>query len=307
MYFTALSAKLAGCLAVGQRQAFAFRNPYDTIAGEGHLMSIQTKHHIRRAPTAIQHDILCQVVAAHTIRHRGRHLRLCRIFRIGIPRLKIQLLFFRMIANSGVYTTTDTVRCMPLCAKPHHTVLLIQLVCERIIREDVVEIFSAVCVSNRDGCLGGIQILYRNAKACIGIQLPKGERFPCVKQNIFRLILLAALILNYLCSAAEGKRAILIVHAYGVLGNRTAFQRTFPAIEQYADVIAADYAAVQVERATCHRNAGGTTADVAFLAVHQSEGAVGAYGNCRSTVRCCDALSVQTKHNIPIRSFPCCA
>ena len=264
-------------------------------------MSVQTKHHIRRFPNAIQLDILCQVVAAHTIRHRGRHLRLCGICRIGIPRLKIQLIIFRMIANGGVCTTTDTVRCMPLCAQQHHIILPIQLVCERIIREEVVEIFSAVCVSNRDGCLRGIRIFYRNAKTCIGIQLPEGERFPCVKQNIFRLVL------NYLCTAAEGKRAIPIVHTYGVLGNGTAVQRTCPAIEQYAGGIAADYAAVQVERAACHRNAGGTTADFAILAVHQSEGAVGAYGNCRSTVRCCDALSVQTKHNIPIRSFPCCA
>ena len=270
-------------------------------------MSIQTNHHIRRAPSAIQLDILCQVVAVHTCRHRGRHLRLCGICRIGIPRLKIQLLFFRMIANGGVYTTTDTVRCMPLCAKPHHTVLLIQLVCERIIREDVVEIFSAVCVSNRDGCLGGIQILYRNAKACISIQLPEGERFPCVKQNIFRLTLLAALILNYLCSAAEGKRAIPIVHAYGVFGNGTAFHRTCPAIKQYTGGIATDFAAVQVERATCYLNAGETTADFALLAVHQSECAAVAYGNCRSIVRGCDALSVQTKRNVPIRSFPCCA
>ena len=101
-----------------------------------------------------------------------------------------------MIANVGVCTTTDTVRCMPLCAKQHHITLLIQLVCERIIREEVVEIFSAGCVSNRDGCLGGIQVLYRNTKACISIQLPEGERFPCVKQNIFRLTLLAALILQ---------------------------------------------------------------------------------------------------------------
>ena len=264
-------------------------------------MSIQTKHHIRRAPSAIQLDILCQVVAVHTCRHRGRHLRLCGICRIGIPRLKIQLLFFRMIANGGVYTTTDTVRCMPLCAKPHHTVLLIQLVCERIIREDVVEIFSAGCISNRDGCLGGSQILYRNAKACIGIQPPEGERFPCVKQNIFRLIL------NYLCSAAEGKLAIQIIHTCGVFGNRAAVQRTCPAIEQYADVIAADYAAVQVERAVCYRNAGGTTADFAFPTVHQSEGAAGAYGNCRSIALGCDALSVQTKRNVPIRSCPCFA
>ena len=96
-----------------------------------------------------------------------------------------------MIANVGVCTTTDTVRRMPLCAKPHHTVLPIQLVCEHIIREEVVEIFPAVFVSNGDGCLGGIRIPYRNAKACIGIQPPEGERFPCVKQNIFRLVLLA--------------------------------------------------------------------------------------------------------------------
>ena len=124
-----------------------------------------------------------------------------------------------------------------------------------------------------------------------------------MKQNIFRLVL------NYLCSAAEGKRAIQIIHTCGVLGNRTAVQRTCPAIEQYADVIAADYAAVQVERAACHRNAGGTTADFAFLfpAVHQSEGAVGAYGNCRSIALGCDALSVQAKRNVPLRSFPCCA
>ena len=264
-------------------------------------MSVQTKHHIRRFPNAIQLDILCQVVAVHTFGHRGRHLRLCRIFRIGIPRLKIQLLFLRMIANSCVCTTTDTVRCMPLCAKPHHILLPIQLVCERIIREEVIEIFSAGCVSNGDGCLRGIRIFYRNAKACIGIQLPEGERFPCVKQNIFRLVL------NYLCTAAEGKRAIQIIHTCGVFGNGTAFQRTFPAIKQYAGGIAADYAAVQVERAACHRNAGGTTADFAILAVHQSEGAAVIYGNCRSTVRGCDALSVQTKHNIPIRSFPCCA
>ena len=204
-----------------------------------------------------------------------------------------------MIANVGVCTTTDTVRRMPLCAKPHHITLLIQLVCERIIREEVVEIFPAGCVSNGDGSLGGIQILYRNAKAYIGIQLPEGERFPCVKQNIFRLIL------NYLCSAAEGKRAIPIVYACGVFGNGTAFQRTCPAIEQYADVIAADYAAVQVERATCYLNAGGTTADFALLAVHQSKCAAVAYGNCRSIVRGCDALSVQTKRNVPIRSCQC--
>ena len=270
-------------------------------------MSIQTKHHIRRAPSAIQRDISCQVVAVHIFGHRGRHLRLCRICRIGIPRLKIQLIFFRMIANVGVVcTTTDTVRFMPLCAKPHRTVLLIQLVCERIIREEVVEIFPAGCISNRDGCLRGIRIFYRNAKACIGIQPPEGERFPCVKQNIFRLVLLAALILNYLCSAAEGKRAIPIVYACGVLGNGTAFQRTCPAIEQYADVIAADYAAVQVERAAFYRNAGGTTADFAFPTVHQSEGAVGAYGNCRSIALGCDDLSVQTKRNVSIRSCPCC-
>ena len=74
-----------------------------------------------------------------------------------------------MIANVGVCTTTDTVRFMPLCAKPHHTVLLIQLVCERIIREEVVEIIPADFVSNGDGCLSGTRILYRNAKACIGI------------------------------------------------------------------------------------------------------------------------------------------
>ena len=264
-------------------------------------MSVQTKHHIRRAPTAIQRDIPCQVVAVHICRHRGRHLRICGIFRIGIPRLKIQLIFFRMIANGGVCTTTDTVRCMPLCAQQHHITLPIQLVCERIIREEVVEIFPAGCVSNGDGCLGGIRIFYRNAKACIGIQLPEGERFPCVKQNIFRLVL------NYLCTAAEGKLAIQIIHTCGVLGNGTAFQRTCPAIEQYAGGIATDYAAVQVERTACYRNAGGTTADFAFPTVHQSEGAAGAYGNCRSTVRGCDALSVQTKHNIPIRSFPCCA
>ena len=269
-------------------------------------MSIQTKHHIRRFPNAIQLDILCQVVAAHTFRHRGRHLRLCGICRIGIPRLKIQLIFFLMIANGGVCTTTDTVRCMPLCAKQHHIILPIQLVCERIIREEVVEIFFAGCVSNGDGCLGGIRIFYRNAKASISIQLPEGERFPCVKQNIFRLTLLAALILNYLCTAAEGKHAIQIIHTCGVFGNGTTFQHTCPAIEQYADVIAADYAAVQVERAACHRNAGGTTADFAILAVHQSEGAVGAYGNCRSIVRGCDTLSVQAKHNVPLRSFPCC-
>ena len=213
-----------------------------------------------------------------------------------------------MIANVGVCTTTDTVRFMPLCAKQYHITLLIQLVCECIIREDVVEIFPAGCVSNRDGCLGGNQILYRNAKACIGIQLPEGERFPCVKQNILRLILLAALILNYFCSAAEGKRAIQIVHTCGVFGNGTAVQRTCPAIEQYTDSIAADYAAVQVERAACYRNAGGTTADFACLfTVHQSEGAAGAYGNCRSIFRGCDDLSVQTKRNVPIRSCPCCA
>ena len=213
-----------------------------------------------------------------------------------------------MIANVGVCTTTDTVRFMPLCAKPHRTVLLIQLVCERIIQEEVVEIFPAGCISNRDGCLRGIRIFYRNAKACIGIQLPEGERFPCVKQNIFRLVLLAALILNYLCSAAEGKRAIPIVYACGgVLGNRTAVQRTCPAIEQYADSIAADYTAVQVERAAFYRNAGGTTADFAFPTVHQSEGAAGAYGNCRSTVRGCDAISVQAKRNVPIWSCPYCA
>ena len=214
-----------------------------------------------------------------------------------------------MIANGCVCTTTDTVRFMPLCAKQHHTVLLIQLVCERIIREEVVEIFPAGCVSNGDGCLGGSQILYRNAKACSGIQLPEGERFPCVKQNIFRLVLLAALILNYLCSAAEGKRAILIVHTCGgVFGNGAAVQRTCRAIEQYADSIAADYAAVQVERAVCYRNAGGTTADFACLfTVHQSEGAAGAYGNCRSRVKVCDALSVQTKRNVPIWSCPYCA
>ena len=212
-----------------------------------------------------------------------------------------------MIANVGVCTTTDTVRCMPLCAKQHHITLLIQLVCERIIREEVVEIFSAGCVSNRDGCLGGIQVLYRNTKACISIQLPEGERFPCVKQNIFRLTLLAALILNYLCSAAEGKRAIPIVHAYGVFGNGTAFHRTCPAIKQYTGGIATDFAAVQVERAACHRNAGGATADFAFPTVHQSEGAVGAYGNCRNIALGCDTLSVQAEHNIPIRSFPCCA
>ena len=265
-------------------------------------MSIQTKHHIRRAPSAIQRDILCQVVAVHTCRHRGRHLRLCGIFLIGIPRLKIQLIFFRMIDNGGVVcTTTDTVRRMPLCAKPHHTVLPIQLVCEHIIREEVVEIFPAVFVSNGDGCLGGIRIPYRNAKACSVIQLPEGERFPCVKQNIFRLIL------NYLCSAAEGKRAIPIVHAYGVFGNGTAFHRTCPAIKQYTGGIATDFAAVQVERAACHRNAGGATADFAFPTVHQSEGAVGAYGNCRSIALGCDALSVQAKRNVPIWSCPYCA
>ena len=270
-------------------------------------MSVQTKHHIRRFPNAIQRDILCQVIAVHICRHRGRHLRICGIFLIGIPRLKIQLIFFRMIANGSVCTTTDTVRFMPLCAKPHRTVLLIQLVCERIIREEVVEIFFAGCVSNGDGCLGGIRILYRNAKASISIQLPEGERFPCVKQNIFRLILLAALILNYLCSAAEGKLAIQIIHTCGVFGNGTTFQHTCPAIKQYAGGIAADYAAVQVERAACHRNAVGTTADFAILAVHQSEGAAVIYGNCRSTARGCDALSVQAEHNVPIRSFPCCA
>ena len=263
-------------------------------------MSVQTKHHIRRFPNAIQRDILCQVVAVHICRHRGRHLRICGIFLIGIPRLKIQLIFFRMIANGSVCTTTDTVRFMPLCAKPHHTVLLIQLVCERIIREEVVEIFPAGCISNRDGCLRGIRILYRNAKACIGIQPPEGERFLCVKQNIFRLVL------NYLCSAAEGKLAIQIIHAYGVFGNGTAVQRTSPAIKQYAGGIVADYAAVQVERAACYRNAGGTTADFAFPTVHQSEGAAGAYGNCRSTVKDCDVLSVQAKRNLPIRSCPCC-
>ena len=127
-----------------------------------------------------------------------------------------------------------------------------------------------------------------------------------MKQNIFRLILLAALILNYLCSAAEGKRAIPIVYAYGVFGNGTAFHRTCPAIKQYTGGIAADYAAVQVERAACHRNAGGTTADFSFPTVHQSEGAAGAYGNCRSIALGCDALSVQTKRNLPIRSCPCC-
>ena len=84
-----------------------------------------------------------------------------------------------------------------------------------------------------------------------------------MKQNIFRLVL------NYLCTAAEGKRAIQIIHTCGVFGNGTAFQRTFPAIKQYAGGIAADYAAVQVERAACHRNAGGTTADFAILAVHR--------------------------------------
>ena len=306
MYFIALSAKLAGCPAVGQPQTFAFRNLHGTIAVEGHLMSVQTKHHIRRFPNAFQRDILCQVIAFHTCRHRGRHLRIFGIFRIGIPRLKIQLLFVRMIANGGVCTTTDTVRFMPLCAKQHHTVLLIQLVCERIIREEVVEIFPAGCVSNGDGCLSGIRIPYRNAKACSGIQPPEGERFPCVKQNIFRLVLLAALILNYLCSAAEGKRAIPIVYACGVLGNGTAVQRTSPAIKQYAGGIAADYAAVQVERAAFYRNAGGTTADFAFPTVHQSEGAAGAYGNCRSIALGCDDLSVQTKRNVPIRSCPCC-
>ena len=207
-----------------------------------------------------------------------------------------------MIANVGVCTTTDTVRRMPLCAKPHHTVLPIQLVCEHIIREEVVEIIPAVCVSNGDGCLRGTRILYRNAKARIGIQLPEGERFPCVKQNIFRLVL------NYLCSAAEGKRAIPIVHTCGgVFGNGAAVQRTCPAIEQYAGGIVADYAAVQVERAVCYRNAGGTTADFAFPTVHQSEGAAGAYGNCRSTGRGCDVLSVQTKRNVPIWSCPYCA
>ena len=121
-----------------------------------------------------------------------------------------------------------------------------------------------------------------------------------MKQNIFRLVL------NYLCSAAEGKRAIPIVHAYGVLSNRTTFQRTCPAIKQYAGGIVADYAAVQVERAVCYRNAGGTTADFAFPTVHQSEGAAGAYGNCRSIALGCDDLSVQTKRNVPIRSCPCC-
>ena len=212
-----------------------------------------------------------------------------------------------MIANGSVCTTTDTVRFMPLCAKQRHITLLIQLVCERIIREEVVEIFPAGCISNRDGCLRGIRIFYRNAKACIGIQLPEGERFPCVKQNIFRLVLLAALILNYLCSAAEGKRAIQIIHTCGVFGNGTAVQRTSPAIKQYTGGIAADFAAVQVERASCYLNAVGTTADFAFPTVHQSEGAVGAYGNCRNIVRGCDTLSVQAEHNIPIRSFPCCA
>ena len=270
-------------------------------------MSIQTECHIRWCPSAIQRDILCQVVAVHTFRHRGRHLRVCRICRIGIPQLKIQRIFFHMIANGGVCTTTDTVRRMPLCAKQHHIILPIQLVCERIIREEVVEIFPAGCVSNRDGCLGGIRILYRNAKVCTGIQLPEGERFSCVKQNIFRLILLAALILNYFCSAAEGKSAIPIVHAYGVLGNRTAVQRTCPTIKQYAGGIAADYAAAQVERAACHRNAGGTAGDFAFLAVHQGEGAAIANSNCRSIVRGCDSLSVQAEHNVPLRSFPCCA
>ena len=104
--------------------------------------------------------------------------------------------------------------------------------------------------------------------------------------------LIAALILNYLCTAAEGKLAIQIIHTCGVFGNGTAFQRTCPAIKQYTDGIAADYAAVQVERAACHRNAGGTTADFAILAVHQSEGAAVIYGNCRSTARGCDTIKL---------------
>ena len=117
------------------------------------------------------------------------------------------------------------------------------------------------------------------------------------------------LVLNYLCSATEGKRAIPIVHTCGgVFGNGAAVQRTCPAIEQYAGGIVADYAAVQVERAVCYpqcrRN------HRLILPFHSPSGVkvlAGAYGNCRSTGRGCDVLSVQTKRNVPIWSCPYCA